>query len=58
MGNESDMWEGWVEVFEQLCQDNDERIQDIGKEGKDYALKQKEQALQQERREAVYGMHW
>jgi hypothetical protein len=53
-GNESDMWATWVEKFEVLCKHEDERIQEIGRIGRDRAQASKEAALRREKLEAIY----
>jgi len=55
-GNESDRWAGWVERFDHLCLHEDERIRKIGATGKANAQAAQEQALAEERKEAVYGI--
>ena len=54
-GNESDMWQGWIDKFDPLCLHEDEQIRQIGIIGRDYAMEQRTKALEQERREAVFG---
>lgn len=54
-GNESDMWGAWVKKFEALCSHEDERIEEIGTIGRDYARSRQVEALERERSEAVFG---
>lgn len=56
VGSESRMWTGWVERFDRLCSHEDERIRKVGEAGRAYAKGHLEQALAQEREEAIYGM--
>ncbi len=56
VGSESKMWSSWAERFDKLCSHEDERIRDVGQAGRAYAMRNFEQALRQERKEAVYGM--
>ncbi len=46
----------WVEWFERLCSDEDERIREIGKVGKADAEAAQQRALASERQEAIYGI--
>lgn len=54
-GNTSDMWAEFSDKFGILLQDTDERIREIGMIARRRALASQEQALKQERREAIYG---
>lgn len=54
-GNESDMWEGWIERFSELLSHEEERVRSVAEQGVAYARKQKRRALGEERDEAVYG---
>ncbi len=55
MGNESDMWDKWIERFERLRSHPDERIQRVGKAGKECNAARRDDALVRERHRAVYG---
>jgi hypothetical protein len=55
IGSESRMWSSWVERFDKLCSYEDEGIRKVGKAGKAYASRNWEQALERERKEAIYG---
>jgi hypothetical protein len=54
-GPESAMWAGWRSAFEELVDDSDSRISRIGERGVEVMVKRQQKALQEERREAVYG---
>lgn len=55
-GNESDMWGEYVESFEVLLVNPDERIREIGRIGRNTALTRQKGALAEEKHEAVHGM--
>jgi hypothetical protein len=57
-GAESTRWAEWVERFDRLCALEDESLKEIGRVGKGIAQKHREQALLEERHEAVYGLDW
>ena len=54
-GNESDFWIKWEANYSELLSNSDPRIQKVGEIGKAKALKNLERALEDERREAIYG---
>ncbi len=54
-GKESDMWVRWKSRYEKLCSNSDKRIQKVGEIGKTRCDKNMKRALEDERREAVYG---
>lgn len=54
-GEESDMWQGWIDAFEALGQHKDERLQVIARDGAERARRMRDDALKRERDEAVYG---
>jgi len=57
-GDESKMWQGWVEKFETLCSHSDERIRQIGAVGKKRAETRMYRAQNDEKLEAIYGYDW
>lgn len=54
-GHESVMWQGWIEDFDSLSTDMDNRIAEIGRIAAKYAREMQQNALKRERHEAVYG---
>lgn len=54
-GNESDMWDDWIKKFEPLCASEDEDIRKLGEIGRRKATLSKENALEQERNESIFG---
>jgi hypothetical protein len=54
-GNESDMWVPWIRQFSELLSHRDEGIQLVAERGVAYAQQQKQRALEEERREDVFG---
>lgn len=54
-GNESDMWAGWVEKFDQLSANDDVDIKRIAEIGKANAEAARDRALNQEKQWAIYG---
>jgi hypothetical protein len=54
-GKISTMWQQWVNEFSELCNHNDEHIQQIGKIGRAYALEQQRRALERERHREIFG---
>jgi hypothetical protein len=54
-GNESDMWQGWIDDFESLAKHGDARVREASKLGERRARANKEEALSKERTEAIYG---
>lgn len=56
-GNESAVWEEWVERFSHLCIHSDKSIQLIGETGVTIAELAKIQALKKEKQEAIYGLY-
>lgn len=54
-GNESDMWEHWIDQFSELLSHEDEGVRSVAERGVAYARERKRRALGEERNEAVYG---
>ncbi|OGP15958.1 MAG: hypothetical protein A2V21_313060 [Deltaproteobacteria bacterium GWC2_55_46] len=54
-GKESAFWSAWVHRFSELCENNDPGIQEIGRAGSAYTKAYMERALEEERREEIYG---
>ncbi len=54
-GNEFDMCKEWIEAFETVRGDPDERIQQVADSGLSYVRDRYESALNQERTEETYG---
>lgn len=54
-GDESAMWAEWIERFDHLCSNEDDRIRQVGVAGKANAKDAYEHALKRERNEAIYG---
>ncbi len=54
-GSESDMWNGWVEKFAELCSHEDDGVRAVAEIGRAYAQRRREEALEEERLEAIYG---
>ena len=54
-GNEPDMWSHWKGRYEKLCSNGDKRIQKVGEIGKARCERNMKRALEDERREDVYG---
>lgn len=54
-GPESAMWQGWLDDFNELLSDPDNRIREVARIGVKYVKEMQEHALKRERREAVYG---
>lgn len=54
-GKKSDMWARWKSRYEKLCSNSDKRIQKVGEIGKANCERNMKSALEDERREAVYG---
>lgn len=55
-GEESVMWNSWVEHFEKLSAHPDPRIREVGESGRAYATSKREKARTEERHEAVKGL--
>lgn len=55
-GNESEMWAERRRHFENLQEDNDSRLAEIGRLGADTVAKWEQRAKDQEREEAIYGI--
>lgn len=56
-GEESKMWEGWLQHFDKLCSHENARIRQIGEVGKRDVTRRRGEALRRERHEAIYGYH-
>jgi len=54
-GNESAMWQQWIDEFAELCNHHDGRVRVAGETGRSYALERQRQALAGERHDAIYG---
>jgi hypothetical protein len=54
-GAESAMWNGWAEQFAELRTHEDAGIRTAAEIGQAYAQQQKQRALEEERREDIYG---
>ena len=57
-GNDSEMWKGWMEAFETIAADEDERIRQVATHGIAMAKAHRENALSEERAEETYGRPW
>lgn len=55
-GKKSDMWNRWKSRYEKLCSSSDKRIQKVGEIGKANSESNMKRALEDERREAVFGL--
>lgn len=55
-GNESAMWNEWVERFDELQRHASDRIRQIGVIGRDLAAQRRDRALERERTERVRGV--
>lgn len=55
-GKESDMWSHWKGRYENLCSNGDKRIQKVGEIGKARCVRNMKRALEDERREDVFGL--
>lgn len=55
-GNESAMWQGWVDAFAPLEEHQDGRIREIGRLGREWAERQRDAAAEREHAERVYGL--
>lgn len=53
-GKGSEMWKGWIEAFERMGGDNDERIRSVAQQGIEMANSNRDNALRQERAEETY----
>jgi len=56
-GKKSNMWNECIEKYSLLCDNENGQIVEIGKIVCDYAEKQKENALEKEREEDIYGRY-
>ena len=56
IGSESAMWLGWIRQFDKLSTNEDECIRKVGEIGKAHAEKNYVWALEEEKREAIYGI--
>lgn len=54
-GDESEMWQGWIDEFDQFSHHTDVRIQRVIEVGKSIALKNQQDAAAREGRDAIYG---
>ena len=54
-GNKSEMWNRWIARYDRLLTNSDPRIQKVGEIGKAKAIKNRDYALEEERRGAIYG---
>jgi hypothetical protein len=55
-GNASAMWGGWMEAFRALEDEDDPRLREAGRIGREWAEERVEQAKEQEHMEAVRGI--
>ena len=55
MGKVSDLWRSWIQRFDKLGNQDDTRLQEIAKYGKEHFQKKLDLALEEEREEAVFG---
>ncbi len=55
-GSESSMWQDWVEQFERLATNRDDRIRRVGSVGATAARARAETAAQRERRQDIHGI--
>jgi hypothetical protein len=54
-GQESEMWQGWINDFEVLSGHGDSRIREVARIGAGAARERQTVAVAKERREAIYG---
>lgn len=57
-GEESKMWSDWIEQFEILRSNQDERLRKAGELGVEHAEGMRDQALKRENDEDVTGRMW
>lgn len=54
-GSEAKMWGDWVDRFDKLCKDEDERIKKLGEVGRAQAQISYQRAFAREKNEEIYG---
>lgn len=55
-GSEAAVWSEWLERFERLCEHHESDVRAIGEAGKAQVSALRDRALEQERKEAIYGI--
>lgn len=54
-GKESEMWQGWIDAFQAIRSDDDERVRRVAEHGIEMTSSSRERALREERAEETYG---
>jgi hypothetical protein len=55
-GNESDLWQTWIDRFEKVCQHPNPRVRALAQAGRNRAEEERAAALKSERYRATYGI--